>query len=190
MLLQEKTRFFLVNLFRGIVWLIVILLIVWVIKRYTGLDRLALLISLFENVPVIIAIFTASEFFFGIIPPELFMIWAMRFESVTLYTLFIILFGIISYIAGICGFLAGKYLTHTLYYRYLRRRYLGKYQGKLQQFGFFLIIVAAVTPLPYSAISALMGSMNYPLKKFMLYALSRFIRFAVYALIIWKADIF
>jgi membrane protein YqaA with SNARE-associated domain len=59
----------------------------------------------------------------------------------------------------------------------------------LQKYGVFLILVAAITPLPWSAISMLVGSLHYPSKKYLLWALARFIRFAVYAAIIWEANI-
>ncbi|MCF8378162.1 MAG: VTT domain-containing protein [Bacteroidales bacterium] len=135
------------------------------------------------------SIYSVSELFMGIIPPELFIIWALKFGSLYDYIFYVFIFTLISYIAGLIGFLFGRYLNTTILFRYIRRRFLGKYHSLLQKYGYFLILVAALTPLPYSAISMLVGSFRYPMKNYLLWALSRFIRFAVYAVIIYKTGI-
>jgi len=90
-------------------------------------------------------------------------------------------------VAGIAGFLFGNYLTKTITFRYIRKRFLSKYQVLLNKYGAFLILVAALTPLPYSAISMLVGSFHYPMSKYLFWASSRFIRYAVYGFVIWEA---
>jgi membrane protein DedA with SNARE-associated domain len=182
----EKTTFFLKNLLRGLLYLAILIAAYFVIKRNVSIDFLDLLEPYFENVTLILSIYSLSEFLFGIIPPELFMIWALRTENLVDYSAYVLLFAIISYLAGFAGYLFGAYLDSTLYYRYVRKRLLGKYHSLLQKYGVFLILVAALTPLPYAGISMLMGSFRYPLKRYLLWALTRFIRFAVYAAIIWK----
>ncbi len=185
----EKTRFFIRNLIKGLLWLGAILLAFILIKKNVSVDFLDILQPFFENVALILSIYTLSELLFGIIPPELFMLWALSFDSLSDYIFYVFLFAILSYLAGVVGFLFGRFLNTTILFRYLRRRFLGKYHSMLQKYGYFLILVAALTPLPYSAISMLVGSFYYPVKNYLWWALSRFIRFGIYAAIIWEANL-
>jgi len=185
----EKTRFLFKNLLRGLLGLASILTIFIIFKKNISLDFLTLLEPFFENTFLIISIYSISELLFGIIPPEFFMLWALRFESLHDYTFYVLLFTVISYFAGFAGFLFGRFLNTTILYRYIRRRFFGKYHSMLKEYGYFLILVAALTPLPYSAISMIVGSFHYPISKYLLWALTRFIRYAVYAAIIWEANL-
>jgi membrane protein DedA with SNARE-associated domain len=177
------------NLLRGLLWLAFLVFLFIIFKNYITIDFEAWLGPLFDNIILMLSIYSLSEIIFGIIPPELFMIWALRFGSLGDYVFYIFVFAVLSYLAGMIGFLFGRYLDTSILFRYVRRRYLGKYHSLLQRFGVFLILVAALTPLPYSAISMLVGSLNYSFKRYLLWALSRFIRFAVYAFIIWEANL-
>jgi membrane protein DedA with SNARE-associated domain len=186
--LSEKTKFFLKYLLRGFAWFGVLILIFLVFKNYIHLNFAEWLEPIFDTSRLIFTVYIISELFFGIIPPELFMIWALRFGGIFDYALLILALAAVSYLAGFAGYLFGNYLNKTVLFRYLRKRYLGKYHSMLQQFGPFLILVAAITPLPWSGISMLVGSLHYPPKKYLFWALSRFIRFAVYGAIIWEAN--
>jgi len=184
-----KAAFFLNNLSRGLLWFFVLIAGYFFLKNYINVDFEKWLEPVFANKVLIFTVYVLSEFIFGIIPPELFMLWALRTGYVIDYSGYVLLFAVISYIAGFAGFLFGAYLNKTIFFRFLRRKYLGKYQSLLQKYGVFLILVAALTPLPYSAISMLVGSFHYPVKKYLYWALTRFIRYAVYATIIWEANI-
>lgn len=184
---NQKIRFFLRNLARGLIWFVVLILGYFLVRNYLDFDFSGYLEPYFENTLLILIIFTLSEIFFGIIPPELFMIWALRFGNLAEYSFFILVFSVISYLAGYLGFLVGNYLGSTILYRYFRKKYMGKYHSLLQKYGFFLILVAALTPLPYSAISMLIGSLGYSRRKYLIFALARFLRFAIYATILWNA---
>ena len=184
----EKTIFFLKYLFRGFAWFAFLILIFIVFKNYVHLNFAEWLEPIFDTTRLIFAIYILSELVFGIIPPELFMIWALRFGGIYNYVLLVFALAVLSYLAGFAGYLFGNYLNTTILFRYIRKRYLGKYHSLLQKYGVFLILVAALTPLPWSGISMLVGSLHYPAKKYLFWALSRFIRFAVYAAIIWEAN--
>jgi hypothetical protein len=187
MKMGEKTRFFLVNLARGMGWLAILVLLFIIIRKNIDINFLVWLEPIFNNTRLIFTVYTLSEVFFGIIPPELFLMWALRSGSLTDYSFYVFFFAVISYAAGFIGFLFGSYLNTTIIFRYIRRRFLGKYHSLLQKYGFFLILVAAVTPLPFSGISMLVGSLHYPATRYLLWASSRFLRFFLYALIIWEA---
>lgn len=187
MKMGEKTRFFLVNFARGMAWLAVLVFLYILIRKNIDINFLVWLEPIFENTPLIFTVYTLSEVMFGIIPPELFMMWALRSGSLADYSFYVFMFALISYAAGFIGFLFGTYLNTTILFRYIRRRFLGKYHSLLQKYGFFLILVAAITPLPFSGISMLVGSLHYPASRYLIWASSRFLRFLIYAFIIWEA---
>lgn len=187
--LGEKTRFLLVNMLKGFAWLAVLVFLFIYVKNNFNIDFEDWLGPVFDNTLLVLSIYALSELILGIFPPELFMMWALRFGSLEEYVFWVFVFSAISYLAGWVGYLFGNYLNSTILFRYIRKRFLGKYHSLLQKFGVFLILVAALTPVPFSAISMLVGSLHYPMKKYMLWALSRFIRFAVYAFIIWEAGL-
>ncbi len=187
---QKKSIFLIRNLARGIVWLGVIIALFFIFKKYVDANYLKWLAPLYERPILVFLIFTISEIIIGIIPPEIFMLWGLRDGVVTNYIYIIILLAIISYIAGIIGYLFGSYLDSTRIYRFLRRKFLSKSQRLLNTYGLYLIIVAALTPLPFSGVSMLVGSVNYPFRKFLFYSTTRFIRFGLYSWIIWEANIF
>lgn len=172
---------------RGLAWLAILVFLFIFIRSNVDVNFLNWLEPLFENTWLIFTIYTLSELFFGIIPPEFFMLWALQKGNIWDYTFYVSLFFIISYLSGVAGFLFGSFLNKTILFRYIRRRFLGKYHSMLQKYGFFLILVAALTPIPFSGISMLVGSLHYPWQKYLWWASSRLIRFIVYALIIWEA---
>jgi len=187
--LSDKTIFFLKNLIKGLLWLFVLLSLYLLIRNFGFFNFEKLLEPVFQNTYLIFTVYILSELFFGIIPPELFMLWALRTDNAVDYALLITVFAVLSYAAGFVGFLFGRYLNTTIFFRYLRKRFLKKYQQMLFKYGAFLILVAALTPIPYSAVSMLVGSFRYPMKNYLFWALSRFIRFAIYAVIIWHANL-
>ena len=184
---DSRGRFFLTNFVRGLLVLSIFAIAFILFKYYVNVN-FEWLKPVYDNTFLVLLIYTVSEIVFGIIPPEIFFIWATRTANVSQYTYYITLLAIISYMAGMFGFWIGVKLNQTIIYRWIKRRYLLKYQKYLNKYGFFLIIVAATTPLPFSAISMLMGSVNYPFKKFSLYALTRFLRYAAYSIIFWEIN--
>jgi len=185
---ESRGRFFLTNFIRGILVLTVFVIAFILFKKYITIDFLVWLKPVYENTFLVLLIYTLSEIIFGIIPPEIFFIWSTRSADVSQYVYYITLLAVISYLAAIFGFWIGVKLNQTIIYRWIKRRYLLKYQKYLNKYGFFLIIVAALTPLPFSAISMLMGSVSYPFRKFALYALTRFLRYAGYSIIFWEIN--
>ncbi len=185
----ERTRFLLKNLGRGLIWLIVIVGGYFFLKNKFNFSLADILGPVYDQPTTIFGIFLASEVIFGIIPPELFMIWALRHENLDLYIQNIIALSVISYLAGAVGYYIGSHFNTTRLYASLEKNYLGRFEKHMNRFGGFLVIVAAITPIPFSGICMLMGTVKYPVKRFMVISLMRFMRFGVYAYIIWEANI-
>ena len=184
----KKSTFLLRNILRGLSWLVIIIAIFLFFKNKVDVNYLSWLKPLYSNPPVMFLIFFTSEVIIGIIPPEIFMIWALRNGSISEYASLILLLSVISYLAGLIGYFFGRYLNTTLLYRFIRLKFLRKMERMLNIYGLYIIIVAALTPLPFSGVSMLVGSVKYPLKKYILYSLLRFARFFVYSWFIWKAN--
>jgi membrane protein YqaA with SNARE-associated domain len=188
--LTDKGKFFIKNFLRGLIILTIFVVLFILFNKYIKIeeeDYLRFLSPIVDNPPLVFTIYTLSEILFGIIPPEVFFIWSTEYaQNLDTYLFDISLLAIISYAAGLLGFWIGVKLNETIIYRWIKRRYLMKYQKHLNNYGFFVIIVAALTPLPFSGISMLMGSVNYPFRKFWIYALSRFIRYGIYSIIFWE----
>lgn len=185
---REKFQFFFRHLARGLLWLGILIGGFILFKKYVSIDYLDWLKPVYERPLVVYAIYSASELLFGIIPPEIFMMWALRDGNVGVYAQHILLLSVISYAAGVIGFLIGRYLQHTQFFNIFKNKVFGKYEKYLYRFGAFIIIVASVTPLPFSGVSMLIGSVEFPYKKYLLFALTRFLRFAAYSFIIWEAN--
>ncbi|MCK5729515.1 MAG: hypothetical protein KAH68_00485 [Draconibacterium sp.] len=190
MKISKRIKFLINNGLKGLVWMLILLAIYLFFKEIVVSNYLDNWIAHFYAKPQIIyIIYFFSEFFFGIIPPELFMIWAFNKASVAHYFYNVAFFAIVSYVLGYLTFLIGKLLSKRVFFRYIRIKFLKRSWPQLRKYGLFLIIVAALTPIPWSAISLLVGSAGYPSKKYLKYALFRLLRFAIYGYIIYQTHL-
>ena len=186
---REKTRFLLGNLLKGFVWLAVLVSAYIIAKRHLNFDLQVFLGPLYDNAPMIFCIFLVSELVFGIIPPEFFMFWALRHENINFYMENVAALAFMSYFAGLIGYYIGSYFNSTRIYRLIRRNYLQKFDKHFNRYGGFLVVVAALTPLPFSGICMLAGAVKFNLKMFIWFSLFRFVRFTAYSIVIWEANI-
>ncbi len=122
----------------------------------------------------------------GLIPPDIFIVWAKaRYADST----YLVITGLatISYLGGITayylGILTGKFKRIE---NYIKRRY-GKHFDLITKWGGLVVIMAALFPLPFAMISTIAGMVRYPFKRFLLYGLTRYIRFYLYAIVIFGA---
>ncbi len=185
--LSPRIKFLVKNGLRGLAWLAVLLLAYFLFEEIVISKNPDVWLERFYARPLLIySIYFASEFFFGIIPPELFMIWALNKAGVGHYILNVTFFAFVSYAMGYITFLIGQFLHKRTAFRFIRRKFLAQQTPLLKKYGLFLIIIAAMTPVPWSAVCLLVGSAGYPSKKFLLYALFRILRFAVYGYIVFQ----
>jgi membrane protein YqaA with SNARE-associated domain len=182
---DSRSRFFFKNLLRGLAWFAVIIiayiLVQGELKVYeTQINEVG------DNLTLLLGIFTVSEIVFGIIPPEFFMlIWQTK-GVVSEYILNLTILTFISYAAGVAGYFIGYYFTKTKMFAKVYDKYLKSYEASLKKYGGFLVVVGAVTPVPYSATCMLAGSVKYPFNTFLLICITRIIRFAVYGWMVWS----
>ena len=182
---SQRTGFILRSLLKGLATLSFFIIVYILFKEYIHVDYFSRLEPFFDRTGLILLIFLISEVFIGIIPPEVFIFWALRKDTLFGFIGMISILALISYLSGIAGYFFGMNLNRLLYLRFIRRKYLKKLERNLQSFGIYLIIIASLTPVPYSGTSMLIGSANYPFRKFWFYALTRFIRFGGYIIFWW-----
>lgn len=187
--LPDRRRFLIKNLLRGFLWLAIIVAGYVLARKYLDFSLESILGPVYDQPKVVYSIFLASEVVFGIIPPEFFMIWSLRSGVLSHYIDNIIALALISYFAGIIGFMIGQYLNNTRFYKEMKKRVFGKFEMHLNNYGGFLVVVAALTPIPFSGIAMLVGSVHYSFRKYLWFSLFRFARFLVYSIIIWEANI-
>lgn len=132
-------------------------------------------------------IYVASELFFGIFPPEVFMIWAVKAGDTTSYVINIIFFASVSLAAGHIAFLGGRYLARVFGKRVKKRNFIAQYLPIVKKFGGLLILIAAVTPLPWASISLVMGTIDYSYRNYTLFGLARILRFVVNGFLIFQS---
>ncbi len=192
MLRRNKVRlfFFFSNFLKGLVFFAFALAFYKISFNYLDLSALKNQITIDLPSAFVFILFFLSEVILGIIPPELFMIWAITSKPISSYLSYIIIFSILSYTAGFAAFLFGKYLHNTWLYEFMKKNIIGKYERKINTYGWLVIVVAAITPIPFSATSAVVGAVGFGQKKYLFYSLARFLRYAIYGFLIWLAHPF
>ncbi|WP_321374517.1 hypothetical protein [uncultured Draconibacterium sp.] len=188
--LSPRIQFLIKNGLKGFVWLLIILGAYFLFKELVishapdeWMDKV------YAKPMLVYLVYCLSEFFFGIIPPELFMIWAINKDTIAHYFINLAFFATVSYVMGYFTFLIGRFFYNREGLKRFRNTLLKEQWPLLKKYGLFLIIVAALTPLPWAAISLLVGSAGYPSKRYLKYALFRFLRFAIYGYIIFQTHI-
>jgi membrane protein DedA with SNARE-associated domain len=187
---KEKRNFLINQLLRGLLFLAVLIGLFLIFKNVFPQElRERWFGSIYDNTKLVIAVFVGSEVLFGIIPPEVFMLWAFRTGHLGSYYLSIGVLSLISYLAGCFNFFLGRQIKNTLLFVKIRRLWLRKSLLLFEKYGGYLVLVASVTPLPFSAIALLSGAGNLEPSKYLRYSVWRIVRFFVYAFVLYQASI-
>jgi membrane protein YqaA with SNARE-associated domain len=154
----------------------------WLLSAYV-LDVDALTTYISNNFPVwmIVGTLFLSESLLGLMPPDAFIVWVN--ESFSPAWPMILLLATASYAGGVISWFIGKWL-----YRFPRVKEWVHIKFSSQfllfrKYGGLLIFIAAMTPLPFSPVSIVAGVVNYRFARYLIMALSRFLRFFLYAYI-------
>lgn len=128
-------------------------------------------------------LFFFSESVLGLIPPDLFIIWAAQLmHSWAALTLLAFL----AYSGGIASYSLGYLSSRNKFISsYIEKRFF-KNVKNLKRYGTIFIFIAAIFPLPYSPTCLLAGLMKYPFKRFLYMGIFRIARFYIYAIFIFK----
>ena len=153
--------------------------------HYFVVDFNELFVSIIERYSAltIITVFFASESLLGLVPPEIFIAWAGKSAEPILYVSLLALF---SYLGGIISYFIGKSIAKLpKVFNYLEVK-MKKHLTMIRKWGGFLIVVGALLPIPFAMTSIAAGVINYKFKNYLLFGLLRFLRFLIYALVIFQ----
>jgi len=188
---DSKILFLAKNMGRAVLYALIIGTAYYLFKEYFITENQEVWLKRFYSNPTLIyLIYVGSEVFFGLFPPEFFMLWAFHKGDTVQYLLNLCFFAGVSYGAGYLAFIIGRILRKTFLFGYLSQKLLAKYWPLFRKYGSALIIAAALTPLPWALISLLVGSTEYRLRRFFFFALFRVFRFAIYGFIIYQSHQF
>lgn len=156
-----------------------------VILEYFFIDFDTLFNSITERFSpfYILLIYFISEATTTIIPPEIFIIWASKMSHPWLI---LFLLASISYLGGLIAYFIGKKLSEIKIIKTYLEEKIAQHITNLRKWGGLLIVIGATLPPPFALICMASGLIHYDLKKFLLYSLTRYLRFILYALILFK----
>jgi membrane protein YqaA with SNARE-associated domain len=187
--LGEKVKFLIENILKGFLYLGVLVAIFFLLRNtFTEEQRLEWFGSIYNNPKLVMTLFVGSEILFGIIPPEIFMLWSLETGWLGPYFVSIGILSGISYCAGFFNFTIGRFINHNSTLLQSKNKFITKYRTMFSKYGAYMVIVASVSPIPFSAIALLGGAGGMSRREYLLHSLWRILRFFVYAYIIWKIE--
>ena len=164
-------------------YIIAIVIAIYTLNHFFNINEA--LIRLTEILPSygVLSFFFVSETLLGLIPPEIFIAWAGKMYSPWFY---LSVLALLSYGGGLLSYWMGRSITKMpSVHNYLEVK-MEKQLKNSKKWGGFLIMVGAVLPLPFSVACIAAGIIEFPFKNVMLYGSLRFVRFAIYGLIIFN----
>ncbi len=153
--------------------------------EYFFLDFNSLLNTLVESFSAvsIFWVFLISETVLGLLPPEIFIAWSSK--SATPW-LFLFIIASLSYVGGIIAYFVGNQLNRIPSIRNHIEIKIATHINNLRKWGGFFVFVGAMLPLPHSMVSLACGLIKYDLKNYLAWAIFRYLRFGLYALVIFR----
>ncbi|MCP4884932.1 MAG: short-chain dehydrogenase [Flavobacteriales bacterium] len=169
---------------KAIIPIVVFIVSLWIIHSFViDFDDLFTSIITTFSPLAILSIFFASESILGLIPPEIFIAWAGKTQAPIFY---LSLLAVLSYLGGIISYFIGRGIAKMpAVYQYLELK-MQKHVKMVRKWGGFLIVVGALLPIPYSMTSMAAGLIRYDFKYYLLFGLLRFLRFYLYAVVIFN----
>lgn len=129
-------------------------------------------------------VFYISESILGWIPPDIFIVWTKDKESPILL---ITLLATLSYLGGITAYWIGRGIQRfPKIHNYIEKRFAENFD-LVRKWGGWIIVMAALFPLPFATISTIAGMVKYPFNRFLLFGITRYLRFYIYAISIFAA---
>lgn len=123
----------------------------------------------------VLTIFFISESILGMIPPDLFMIWAEKFANPAAM---LTVLGVLSYAGGIVAYYLGSWISRQEKVKAFIERRLQRYIALTEKWGGLFLALSAIFPFsPYAMVALAVGVLHYPFHKLLLYGFFRIARF-------------
>lgn len=132
---------------------------------------------------IIFSFFLLSETVLGLVPPEIFIAWASK--SATPW-MFLFILASMSYLGGIIAYYIGNRLFLIPAIKNHIENKIAKHITNLRKWGGLFVFIGAMLPLPHSIVSLACGLIKYNFKYYLLWALFRYLRFVIYAFVIFQ----
>ena len=164
-------------------YIIALIIAIYTLNHFFNINEA--LVRLTEILPSygVLSFFFVSETLLGLVPPEIFIAWSGKMYSPWFY---LSVLAVLSYGGGLLSYWMGRSITKMpSVHNYLEVK-MEKQLKNSKKWGGFLIMVGAVLPLPFSIACMAAGIIEFPFKNVILYGSLRFIRFAIYGLIIFN----
>jgi len=165
-------------------YILAVIIAIAVVNHFYNINEV--LTRLTQTLPAygVIGFFFISETLLGLIPPEIFIAWSGKTTNPWFY---LGLIALASYTGGLLSYWIGIAVTKIpTIHNYLEVK-MEKQLKNSKKWGGFLIMVGAVLPLPFSIACIAAGIINFSFKNVILYGSLRFLRFALYGLVIFNA---
>ncbi len=175
------------NILHGFLYIILIVGALATSKYFFSTTNFETSIHLAVLPPIVFGVFFISESFLGILPQDFFILWSLQCSHPVI---FLFLLAFLSYFGGIVSLLLGKKLCQIKYLAKYLNGFSNKYKKNILSWGGMYIAIAAFTPIPFSIISILSGSMDYPLNRYMAFASVRILRFLMFGWLFWEIQLF
>lgn len=185
---DEKKRYFVIkHVFHAFISLLVLFGLVILFKKlYFDHNPEYWLEMFYGNSLIVHMIYVGSEVLFGLFPPELFMVWAYNAGNLASYILNILFFAAVSMGAGHLAFWIGRLLAKKIGKKIRKMKFVEKQLPTIKKFGGVIILISALTPLPWATISLIMGIIEYKYRYYSLFALARILRFVINGFLIYQ----
>lgn len=163
--------------------LIVLGILLYLVNKYLfRIDDITNYLTETFSAPVVLTTYFVSESTLGLLTPEIFIVWAKNFAQPWLWVL---LFGTMSYVSGMVAYFIGTKLYHLpRIHRWVDETFAEQFT-QIRKYGGLLIILGALTPLPYPPICIVSGVVGFSFKRFVWITLVRYVRIFLYAAIIF-----
>lgn len=162
--------------------------VMMIIQQFITMDEIFQMIINNVAYQYVFVLFGVSETILGLIPPDLFIMWAKTLSSDIDASKWVLL-GILatmSYLGGIAAYGIGYALQSKESIRQWIQLKHSDLFNKLRKWGGFLIGVAALLPIPFSLITLISGTTRFPFRILLVVGLLRYLRFLIYALALWS----
>lgn len=177
------------NLFKLSVILAILFALVFLLEKFViTIKELFTVIVDTVDIWVVFLIFTVSESFLGILPPDIFIVWTKELgEDIGVNPwLLTLALAILSYLGGLLSYFIGMKLIHVPRIHDWALRKYGELFKNLKKWGGFFVVISAMLPIPFSIVLMICGVTGYPFKWAAYLGLFRFVRFGLYAIFLFK----
>lgn len=130
-----------------------------------------------------ISVFFADTFV-SPIPPDLVLVVIKKSPMREHWALYVLAFGVISTLAGCMGYFLGRLLSQSRFAYHMDDNVNEKYGKAIKKFGFWTVVIGALTPFPFSITCWAAGYFRLDFKIFLLAVITRIPRFFLYYVIV------